>query len=294
MYKSRFPWQYSLFQIPALLLATCLVLAGIAAFLGFGCPDFWTRLFLGLSWIAFTWMLVLPLDNFLRSKLNIGMGLAGRLAFFHAVLWSIATLVVLASGLPTLMQSCTSITSQPTTPTPSPTPTPTLTPTPSPTLTPTPTPTPSQTSTPSPDPSLTPTPTPSPTPTPTRSIDRELISLDWSRWRANIWNQMFLNQPPLGSIGSKAEFSFVIYRDGHIEDIQVKTEDDPSFKKNVISRIMSLEGTDALVFLESTRRDTVPYESEVTVCTPGSSPGCNEPADPSDFDDKEKYTRPRS
>lgn len=283
MYKSHSLWHYSLFQIPALLSAGCLVLAGIAAILGFGCPSFWVRLFLGLSWVAFTWMLVLPLDDFLRLKLNIGMGLTGRLAFLQAIFWSVATLVILIAVLPPLMKSCTNITSQQT----SPSLTPSLSPSPSPSPSPLPTPIPS----PSSDPSLSPSPTliPSATPTP---VEQELVSLDWARWRANIWNQMFLNQPGLGPIGSTAEFSFVVYRDGHIEDIRIKTDqDDLTFKENVISRIQSLEGTQALVFLKSTRRDTVPYEGTIEVCTPGSRPNCGQPADPSDYDDEEKVQK---
>lgn len=285
MYKSHSLWHYSLFQIPALLSVACLVLAGISAILGFGCPGFWVRLFLGLSWVAFTWMLVLPLDNFLRLKLNIGMGLTGRLAFLQAIFWSVATLVILIAVLPPLMKSCTNITSQPA----SSSLTPSLSPTPSsiPTLSSIPTPTPSL----SPDPSLSPSSTPSPRASST-PIEQELLSLDWAPWWANIWNQMFLNQPNLGPIGSIAEFSFVVYRDGHIEDIQVKTDqDDPFFKENIISRIKSLEGTKALNFLESSGRDTIFYKNKVTVCDRDSSPDCGQPQDPSNYDDEEKVQR---
>lgn len=298
MYKSHSLWHYSLFQIPALLSAGCLVLAGVAAFLGFGCPSFWVRLFLGLSWVAFTWMLVLPLDNFLRLKLNIGMGLTGRLAFLQAIFWSVATLVILIAVLPPLMKSCTNITSQQTfpilSPSLSPTPTPSLSPTPTPSLSPIPTPISTPIPSLSSDPSISPSPIliPSATPTP---IEQELVSLDWRRWRANIWNQMFLDQPLLGPIGSTAEYSFVVYRDGHIEDIRVKTNpDDQLLEETVISRIESLEGTDALVFIKSSRHDRYKVSETVTVCTPSSIPGCGQPADPNNYDDEEKYSRPKS
>jgi hypothetical protein len=260
MSKSNSLWHYSLFQVPALVSASCLVLAGIAALLGFGCPGFWVSLFLGLSWVAFTWMLVLPLDKFLRSKLNIGMGLTGRLSFLQAIFWSVATLSILMAVLPPLMESCLIITSQPA----------------------------SRSLTASPSLSSISSTTPTP-------VQKELVSLDWARWRASIWNQMFLNHQNLGSIGSSAEFNFVIYRDGHIEDIQVKT-DDPLFKDNLISRIKSLEGTKALVFLKSSRRDTVRYESSVRLCDEGkdNSPNCGKPADPNNYEDKETVTKPSS
>ncbi|NJP08765.1 MAG: hypothetical protein HC866_04185 [Leptolyngbyaceae cyanobacterium RU_5_1] len=106
MYKSRSLWRYSLFQIPALLSVVCLVAVGVVAILGLGCPNFLVWLFLGLAWIALMWTLVLPLDASLRTKLNLKMGLAGRLAISHAVLWSLLTLAVLLLVLPPLEAVC--------------------------------------------------------------------------------------------------------------------------------------------------------------------------------------------
>ena len=115
--------------------------------------------------------------------------------------------------------------------------------------------------------------------------------MHWARWRANIWDQMFLGQTIPGSIGSEAKFSFVVYRDGRIEDITVEASD-TELEGFVRSRIESMGGTEALFFIESTRRDQVLYESSVTVCRLGS-PGCGEPADPNKYPDKESFTRPR-
>lgn len=247
-------WQYGIFQIPASLVGVCLLAAGIVAVLELGCPSFWSRLFLGLAWIALMWMLVLPLDLFLRVRLKLGMDTAGRLSIFHAVLWSLLTLAVLIlSILPLSLKSCAGLLSRPTLPTKNP--------------------------------------TVPPQPTPIPSVDQELVSLDWARWRANIWDQMFLGETLPGAIGSEAKFSFVVYRDGHIEDIKVEAND-PELEGFVRSRIESLEGTEALVFIESTRRDQVRYESSVIACRPGSL-GCDEPADPNQYPDQESFTRPR-
>lgn len=245
MYKDSLFWRYGLFQVPALLFLICLGLAGIAAIFGLGCPSFWVRLFLGLSWIAFTWMLVLPLDTLLRAKLHLGMGLTGRFAFLQAVFWSVTTFVILAAALPPLMQSCMA--------------------------------------------SANPTPVPASTP-----VEEESVSLDWARWHANIWNQMFLNQQSLGSMGSTAQFSFLIHRDGRIKDIHVQTNpDDPIFRQYIITRIESLRGTDALVFLNSSRRDSVLYKGEATVCDLAQSSKCGQPQDPSNYNDKEEIKQPR-
>lgn len=103
---------------------------------------------------------------------------------------------------------------------------------------------------------------------------------------------MFLGQQlPPGSFGEQAEFSFVVYRDGHIEDIKIKA-DYPELGDFVQSRIESLEGTEVLDFIPSTQRNQVPYESSIMICLPGS-PGCNEPATPDQYPDTESYTQPQ-
>lgn len=217
-------WRYGLFQIPSVLLILSLIAAGVAYLLGLGCPQFWVSLFLGLAWIALVWMLVMPLDYFLKFALKLQMSFAGRIAIFHAIFWTVLTSVVLASTLPTLIGQCRAL---------------------------------------------------------------ELISLDWSRWHANIWNEMFLNSESSAPIGSKAEFQFIVKNNRRIEDIQISASD-LTLESYVQSRIKSLEGKKILEFVPDTRRDEVRYESKVNICR-SDEPGCGEPADPDDYPDTEEY-----
>lgn len=269
-------WKYSLFQKPATLLILCLMAMGLIAVLNLSCSGFWIGLFAGLAWISSMWILVLPLDQFLQTVLGLKMGLAGRIVICHALFWTIATLVVLLSVLPALRQSCTHVTVQPISE-PIVSPVVILSPTPAPPAT-----------------GVNPTPlletTSSPTPRHNPVIEQELVNLDWSLWRANIWNHMFLDQRLGGEPGSEAKFSFMVHRDGRIEDIEIRT-DDPMLEESVKIRIESLVGTDTLTFVESTRRDTVHYEDKVIVCTPSIDLGCNAPADPSKYPDQESFTK---
>jgi len=216
-------WQYGLFQIPALLLAVCLIAAGVAYLLRLGCPDFRASLFFGLAWIALMWTLIMPMDYFLKFVLKLNMSLAGRIAILHAIFWTVLISIILASTLPALNNLCTA---------------------------------------------------------------SEPFSLDWSQWRANIWNEMFFSSAT-GSvpIGSKADFSFVVSENEQIEEIQISTPE-PDLEAYVRSRIESLEGKKLLEFVPGTRREVVLYESSVTICK-NDSRNCGEPADPSDYPDTE-------
>lgn len=99
-------WRYSIFQIPAVLLSICLAAVILAFFLSLSCPGFWVYLFLGLAWMSFMWMLVLPIDIFLRSVSKLNMSFAGRAAIFHALFWSGLTAAILVSTLPSLFNQC--------------------------------------------------------------------------------------------------------------------------------------------------------------------------------------------
>lgn len=230
-------WQYSMFQIPALLSVVCLVSAGVVILLEVSCSSFWSRLFLGMTWIALMWMLVLPLDNLLRVRLNFGMDTAGRFAICHAVLWSLVTpLFLVLLILPPLRSSCSTL----------------------------------------------------------PPVDQERVSLDWAEWRANIWNEMFFGQlyPPSLPIGSKAGFSFVVYRDGRIQDIKIESEN-PDLRNFVMSRIESLKDSKSLAFIENTQRNQVTYKHNIKICYPNGNT-CGKPADPNDNRDKEFFKRPKS
>lgn len=119
-------------------------------------------------------------------------------------------------------------------------------------------------------------------------IASEAYSLDWSQWRANIWNEMFFNSiTDSVPIGSEADFSFVVSENEQIEEIQVSTPE-PDLEAYVRSRIESLEGKKLLEFVPGTRRKEVLYEGSVSICK-NNSPNCGEPADSSNYPDTEEY-----
>ena len=204
-------------------------------------------------------MLVLPIDWLLRFQLKLNMSLAGRLAIFQAILYSTAILIFFLSKLPVLMTECATSKNVAiesplgiiSLPFPFQLPTLTL------------------------------------ESTTSSTIDPELQNLDWSKWRANVWDEMFFEQSIPAPIDSHAEFKFTVYRDKTIEDVEVRTENSV-LEEFVNSRIQSLIATDTLTFPQSSKRDDVLYESEVTVCSQGT-PSCGEPADPSQYPDVEVY-----
>ena len=104
-------WRYGLFQIPAIFLTLFVLATGISYFLNsrLGCANGWLVLFSGLSWIALAWVLVMPLDLFLRSVLKLSMSLAGRLSLLNAIFWAVLTSVILASTLPATWNQCTAL-----------------------------------------------------------------------------------------------------------------------------------------------------------------------------------------
>jgi Ca-activated chloride channel family protein len=56
----------------------------------------WIVLWLGAGWVAFMWLLTLPLDRWLFQYLmKYHWSLAGRLALGHALFWSVITPVIL-------------------------------------------------------------------------------------------------------------------------------------------------------------------------------------------------------
>lgn len=220
-------WRYGLFQIPALLSVACLLAAGITHILGLGCQDLWPLLFIGLSIIAFMWMIVMPIDHYLRLHIKLTMSLAGRIAILNAFFWTALLSIWLVSTLPPLMNQC---------------------------------------------------------------AISEQVNLDWSQWRANIWNEMFLDQDSTAPLDSEADFSFVVTRDRRIRETQILTSE-PELESYVQSRIESLEGKPVLSFVPGTRRDEVTYESSVQICTTESKPGCGDPADPDSYPDTEEYER---
>lgn len=112
----------------------------------------------------------------------------------------------------------------------------------------------------------------------------ELVSLDWSRWRADVWNEMFHEQPNPAPTGSEAEFSFTVSSDRKIENIEVDASN-PEMESLVTERINTLNDNTVLTFVPGTKRDQVRYESSVLICDEAD---CGQPADPADYPDTEK------
>lgn len=215
-------WRHGLFQIPAIFLAAFVLATGTAYLLNLGCGNFWVALFLGLSWMALAWVLIIPLDIILRSVFKFPMSIAGRLAILSAVFWTVVTSIILASTLPAMWNQCT--------------------------------------------------------------------ALDWARWRANIWNEMFYYDQNTSSapVGSMAEFNFIVNDKREILDINIIKSDSNALEGYVRERIESLRGSDALEFIPDTRRREVLYESSITICEAGSQ-GCGKPADVKDYPDREIF-----
>ncbi|MEM9220553.1 MAG: vWA domain-containing protein [Cyanobacteria bacterium P01_F01_bin.150] len=115
--------------------------------------------------------------------------------------------------------------------------------------------------------------------------ESEIVSLDWSNWRANLWNQMFYGQNIPVNLGEWAEFSFIAHRDGQIDNVNI-TASSSEMEQIVKTRILSLQKTNALVFPKSTRRQEVEYESSVSISKPGRR------ARPEDFPDQEEIHPP--
>jgi Ca-activated chloride channel family protein len=64
-------------------------------------------LFLGLAWISFMWMMLLPLDRFLATNLKIRVDKSGLIALFNAGFWTLATpAILLLMGLVNPFQKC--------------------------------------------------------------------------------------------------------------------------------------------------------------------------------------------
>ena len=68
----------------------------------------WIIFWLGMTWIALMWVLILPLDIFLRKVMKYSLNFAGKFALNHAFFWTSLTPVIvwkLAEGLP-FMNAC--------------------------------------------------------------------------------------------------------------------------------------------------------------------------------------------
>lgn len=115
LYTPQPVWRYAIFSIPAILMVICLLLALFAGQLGWLPPRLvavhlaldlssstyettqFVPLLYGLSFIAFMWMMVLPLERFLDRILRIRVDYAGRIAIFNALSWTILTPILLAA-----------------------------------------------------------------------------------------------------------------------------------------------------------------------------------------------------
>jgi len=57
-------------------------------------------IFLGLAWMSFMWMMLLPIDRFLEKYLRIRVDISGQIALFNAAFWTWATpALLLLAGL---------------------------------------------------------------------------------------------------------------------------------------------------------------------------------------------------
>lgn len=68
----------------------------------------WIIFWLGMSWVAMMWLVVLPLDRWiLQGQMKLPMNLSGQIALGHALFWSVLTPILLwsLSGLP-LISPC--------------------------------------------------------------------------------------------------------------------------------------------------------------------------------------------
>lgn len=252
-------WRYGLFQIPAILLAICLVAAGVAAILNLGCPIFWIWLFLGLAWASFMWMLVLPIDYLLRFSLKLDMSLAGRIAIFHAIFWSSLVTFLLIAHLPSTIATCQL--SSPTFENPLTKSEIVLEPEPEPEI--------AQESEIAQE--------------PITVSELETINLDWRPWRARVWNSMFYGeQYPSEWIGLEVNFSFVVDKDGNIFNINVESPE-LSLEEYTYRQINQITNADDLNFPSSSERSEILYEGSLTICNIGFDEGCGDPIRPEDY-----------
>lgn len=118
---------------------------------------------------------------------------------------------------------------------------------------------------------------------------QEVISLDWSSWHADIWNELFYQQDIQGRTGSKATFSFVVSEDKSLSEINVRTNDQ-ELETFVAARIKTIEDQPILKFAPLSHRTHVLYEGNVVVCTEDSE-GCGDPATSNDYKDTEEFTQ---
>lgn len=125
-------WYNPLFYVPALLSLVFLILGGLTYVLDLLSPPFWIEiilessnstyeevantcgvanlglqiidglssnwpfilLWLGLGWIAFMWMMIIPLDHLFCYGVKIRYDIAGKIAYFNAIFWTVATPII--------------------------------------------------------------------------------------------------------------------------------------------------------------------------------------------------------
>jgi Ca-activated chloride channel family protein len=64
-------------------------------------------IFLGLAWMSFMWMMLLPIDRFLEKYLRIRVDISGQIALFNAMFWTLATpALLLLAGLVNPFHKC--------------------------------------------------------------------------------------------------------------------------------------------------------------------------------------------
>lgn len=113
-------------------------------------------------------------------------------------------------------------------------------------------------------------------------------SLDWSRWHAAIWDEMFFDQNASVPIGSEASFSFTVTRNRDIQALSISASE-PALDRYVRTQAKSLIGTPVLEFVPGTRRNEVLYEGSLTICDTTENPQCGEPASPTSYQDVETF-----
>jgi hypothetical protein len=57
-------------------------------------------LWLGLAWMSLAWMLILPIDHLLCYVMNLRYDAAGKIAYFNAIFWTVATPILWISANP--------------------------------------------------------------------------------------------------------------------------------------------------------------------------------------------------
>jgi len=64
-------------------------------------------IFLGLTWMSFMWMMLLPIDRFFEKYLRIRVDISGQIALFNAAFWTLATpVLLLLAGLVNPFHQC--------------------------------------------------------------------------------------------------------------------------------------------------------------------------------------------